>query len=55
MDALDSKALKIRLSRCRELSQQFPTGPTAEMLRDLELELVNQLRTVEATQSSKST
>ena len=53
-DALDRQALEIRLSRCRELSRQFPAGETAEMLRDLELELRDQLRTLEAKQSSRS-
>ncbi|GMO11417.1 hypothetical protein BwSH20_29730 [Bradyrhizobium ottawaense] len=47
-DPLDQKALEIRLARCLELAKQFPTGPTAELLQDLEDELRSQLRTLAA-------
>jgi hypothetical protein len=44
IDPLDKQALEVRLARCLELGKQFPNGPTAEMLRDLETELRDELR-----------
>ncbi|MCA1469771.1 hypothetical protein I6F09_17910 [Bradyrhizobium sp. IC3195] len=46
-DALDRQALEVRLARCLELAKQFPTGPTAQMLEDLEVELRDQIRVLE--------
>ena len=50
--ALNKQAFEIRLARCLELAKQFPTGQTAEMLIDLEAELRDQLRTLEAKPAS---
>jgi hypothetical protein len=36
-----------KLARCLQLAREFPIGPTAEMIRDLEAELRGQLRTLE--------
>jgi hypothetical protein len=36
-----------KLARYRELAREFPTGPMAELIRDLEAELVEQLRALE--------
>jgi hypothetical protein len=30
--------------RCRELAVEFPDGPTAEMIRDMQDDLLQQLR-----------
>ena len=36
-------AIEEKLARCRELGEEFRDGPTAQMLRDLEAELREQL------------
>lgn len=36
-----------KLARCLQLAREFASGPTAEMIRDLEAELRGQLRTLE--------
>ena len=43
----EKKAIEAKLARCHELAQEFRDGPTAEMVRDLEAELREQLRTLE--------
>ena len=43
----EKEAIEARLERCRELAAEFRDGPTAEMIRDLEAELREQLRNVE--------
>ena len=40
--------LQRRLARCRELACEFPTGPTADMIRELQEELMTQIRKLEA-------
>ena len=47
-DQLDKQALEIRLARCLELAREFPSGSTAELIRDLETELRGQLRSIES-------
>ena len=37
-------AIENKLARCRELAREFPEGHTAEMIRDMEDELRQQLR-----------
>jgi hypothetical protein len=39
--------IETQLARCRELAKEFPHGPTAQMIRDLEAELRQQLRELE--------
>jgi hypothetical protein len=39
--------LERKLARCRELARAFPFGSTAEMIRDMETELREQLRFIE--------
>jgi hypothetical protein len=47
MDATPTKQeLKPKLARCLELAREFPRGPTAEMIRDMETELREQLRSI---------
>jgi hypothetical protein len=49
MDATPTKQeLEQKLARCQELAREFPRGETAEMIRDLEAELREQLRVIEA-------
>jgi hypothetical protein len=36
--------LEAKLARCRELAEEFRNGPTAEMIRDMEDELREQMR-----------
>ena len=48
MDATDTKQqLEHKLARCRELAEEFRNGPTAEMIRDMEVELREQIRALE--------
>jgi hypothetical protein len=48
MDATDTKQqLEHKLARCRELAEEFRNGPTAEMIRDMEDELREQIRALE--------
>jgi len=48
MDVTPSKQeLERKLARCLELAKEFPRGETAEMIRDLEAELREQLRAIE--------
>jgi hypothetical protein len=44
----EKEALRDKLARCLQLAREFPHGPTADMIRDLEAELREQLRTLEA-------
>jgi len=39
--------LEQKLARCRELAREFPLGSTAEMIRDMETELREQLHSIE--------
>jgi hypothetical protein len=40
MDRSREKAvIEGKLARCRELAREFPKGPTAEMIREMEDEL----------------
>jgi hypothetical protein len=50
-DQLDKQALEIRLARCLELAREFPSGSTAEMIRDLETELRGQIQALENQQA----
>ncbi|WP_247468832.1 hypothetical protein [Bradyrhizobium sp. 137] len=43
----DKRILQERLERCRKLSRDFPSGPTAEHIRELEAELLDDLRALE--------
>jgi hypothetical protein len=40
-------ALEEKLARCRALAKEFPDGPTAEMIRDIEEEIRQQLRSLD--------
>jgi hypothetical protein len=39
-------ALEEKLARCQALAKEFPDGPTAEMIRDIEKEIRDQLRSL---------
>jgi hypothetical protein len=39
--------IEAKLARCRELAEEFRDGPTAEMIRDMEVELRQQVRDLE--------
>jgi hypothetical protein len=39
----EKQAIETKLARCRELAEEFRDGPTADMIRDLEAELREQL------------
>jgi hypothetical protein len=43
----EKHAIEVKLARCRELPKEFLHGPTAQMIRDLEVELRQQLRELE--------
>jgi hypothetical protein len=43
----EKQAIEAKLARCHELARQYPGGETAQMIRDLEEELRQQLRAVE--------
>jgi hypothetical protein len=43
----EKQAVEEKLARCRDLAEEFREGPTAEMIRDLEAELREQLRAFE--------
>lgn len=43
----DKRILQELLERCRKLSRDFPSGPTAEHIRELEAELLDHLRALE--------
>ena len=48
MDAtLTKQGLEQKLARCLELAREFPLGPTAEMISDMEAEIREQLRLIE--------
>jgi hypothetical protein len=48
MEATDTKQqLERKLARWRELAEEFRNGPTAEMIRDMEDELREQIRALE--------
>jgi hypothetical protein len=40
----EKEALEHKLARCRELAEEFRNGETADMIRDMEEELRQQLR-----------
>jgi len=40
-------ALQEKLARCQALAKEFPDGPTAEMIRDIEEEIRSQIRSLE--------
>lgn len=41
-------ALEEKLARCQALAKEFPDGPTAEMIRDIEKEIRDQLRSLKS-------
>jgi len=43
----EKQTIEAKLARCRELAQEFPDGATAQMIRDMEDELREQLRAVD--------
>ena len=43
----EKEAIEVKLARCREQAKEFPEGHTAQMIRDLEDELSQQLRALE--------
>jgi hypothetical protein len=43
----EKQAIEAKLSRCGELAREFLDGPTAAMIRDLESELLEQMRALE--------
>jgi hypothetical protein len=45
----EKQAIEAKLARCRELAREFPDGPTAAMIRDLENELRDQVRALETS------
>jgi hypothetical protein len=47
MDTRQKETVKRKLALCMELAREFPTGPTAQMIRELEAELREQLRALE--------
>ncbi|MDN4985202.1 hypothetical protein KUL72_10405 [Bradyrhizobium arachidis] len=40
----DKRILEERLERCRQLAKEFPTGPTAAHIREIEAALLDDLR-----------
>jgi len=48
------EGLAVRLRRCRELAQHFQTGPTAEMIRDLEEEILAQMRAIRGLHAERN-
>ena len=40
----EKRSIEAKLASCRELAKEFPHEPTAQMIRDLEAELRQQLR-----------
>jgi hypothetical protein len=43
----EKMAINEKLTRCRQLAKEYPSGPTATNLRELEAELLAQLRQLE--------
>ncbi|XIA64740.1 hypothetical protein ACFIOY_39165 [Bradyrhizobium sp. TZ2] len=43
----EKQAIEPKLAKCRELAKEFPHDPTAQMIRDLEVELRQQMRELE--------
>jgi hypothetical protein len=43
----EKEAVERKLARCRELARDFPAGPTAAMIRDLEAKIIEELRAIE--------
>lgn len=43
----EKQALETKLARCHELAKEFPDGSIAQMIRDLEDELRQQIRELE--------
>jgi len=50
----DRQILQERLERCRQLAKEFPSGLTAQHIRDIEAEILDDVRTVEAGLSKVS-
>lgn len=44
-------ALEAKLARCGELAEDFPDGPTARNLREIEAEIVQQLIDLEVSRT----
>jgi hypothetical protein len=45
-------AIEVKLARCSELAKESLHGPTAQMIRNLEAELRQQLRELEKTKAA---
>ncbi|CAN7571353.1 hypothetical protein LJR220_005214 [Bradyrhizobium sp. LjRoot220] len=43
----EKQAVEAKLAKCRELAQEFRDGPIAQMIRDMEAELRQQVRDLE--------
>jgi hypothetical protein len=43
----DKQILEERLARCRKLAEDFRDGPTAEHIKELEAELLDDLRALD--------
>jgi hypothetical protein len=43
----DRRILQERLERCRKLARDFPNGPTAEHIRQIVAEILDDLRALE--------
>jgi hypothetical protein len=43
----EKQEIETKLARCRELAKEFPDGPTAQMIRDMEEEFRQQIRNLE--------
>ena len=43
----EKDAIETKLARCRELAAEFRDGPTAEMIRDMQDELREQMQSLD--------
>jgi hypothetical protein len=43
----EKRAIQIKLDRCQRLSKEYPDGPTAHHIREMEIELREQLNALE--------
>jgi hypothetical protein len=43
----EKQAIETKLAKCRELAREFPHGATAQMIREMEEELRQQMRELE--------
>ena len=43
----EKRAIQIKLDRCRRLSKEYPDAPTAHHIREMEIELREQLNALE--------